>query len=77
MPGQSGVDVSSVACRVIGSIHGVADKPRQALPWLNRVSAPRGTAKMKAQAEAGEMDRTRPSRKTLQRIMGVLHSAIV
>src|SRR5579863_623657 len=48
------------------SIQNAAKNPRQAPPCLDRVSRPRVPAKVKAQADAGGMDRTRTARKELQ-----------
>ena len=58
------------------SIHDAANNPRQTLPCLRRASHSRVATKVKAQAEAGETERTRHARITLRRTTKVLHAAI-
>ena len=58
------------------SIHDAANNPRQTLPCLRRASHSRVATKVKAQAEAGETERTRHAWITLRRTTKVLHAAI-
>src|SRR5207244_4733946 len=58
------------------SIQNRADKPRDTPPSLSCMSCSGVSAKVKAQAEAGEMDRTRAARITLSRGTKALHTTI-
>jgi hypothetical protein len=67
-----------VICRPkpLSSIQNGANKPRHTPPYLGRASCPCVPAKVKTQAEAGEMDRTRPAQITLPRWTKALPTAI-